>query len=379
MIDAVSSDVFQTSQGFVVFMKMYRMFSRRLLSLLLLVCVVLPLSAQDEPLPEISGDPDFIDPDAVLELLVDGRELGTVLPGAVTVGCDGQVYFSDVTFSNRLESFDERGVRRAGAIWRYDPETAMVSVFRSPSGMANGLAFDAECQLLATEGADLGGRRVTRTNLQTATAEIVAGLFEDNPFNAPNDLVIDAQGRIYITDTRYVGHEPVRQDSNAVYRIDLDGEIERIIFDLPRPNGIALSPDQSVLYVSNLGGALNDSLWAYSLNDNGSVSSPRLVVDFAEASGADGFAVDVEGNLWVSVLNENRPGVYAYTPDGVEKAYIEADSPYNTGFGRGEQSHLLYVTAGRNLYRIAVNKQGYHLPLIESPEELGPPVNPYER
>ncbi len=347
--------------------KMYGMFFRRLLPLLVLVCMIIPTSGQDLPPPVITGGPDFISPDAVLELLVNGSELGTSLPGDVAVGCDSQVYFSDITFSNRPESFDARGMRRAGAIWRYDPETADISVFRSPSGMANGLAFDAACQLLVAEGADLGGRRVTRTNLQNGTADIAASLFEDSPFNAPNDLVIDLQGRIYFTDTRYVGHEPLWQDSNAVDRIDLDGAIIRMIANLPRPNGIALSPDQSTLYVSNLGGALNDSLWAYTLLDDGSASTPRLIVDFGDQSGADGFVVDTEGNLWVSVLNRNRPGVYAYTPDGVEKAYIEVQSPYNTGFGRGVQSHMLYVTAGRNLYRIAVNKQGYHLPPIEQP------------
>ncbi len=345
------------------------MFCRQLFFLLLLMCLVGPSSGQEPPAPIITGDPDFINPDAVVEQLVDGRELGISLPGDVAVGCDGRVYFSDITFSNRPESFDERGARRAGAIWRYDPETAITSVFRSPSGMANGLAFDAECQLLAAEGADLGGRRVTRTNLQTGTADIAAGLFEDHPFNAPNDLVIDVQGRIFVTDVRYVGHEPTWQGNNAVYRIDLNGDIERIITDLPRPNGIALASDQSTLYVSNLGGALNDSLWAYSLDADGSVSSPRLIVDFAEQSGADGFVVDTEGNLWVSVLNPNRPGIYAYTPDGVEKAYIEVEYPYNTGFGRGPQRHLLYVTADRHLYRIAVNKQGYHLPLVELPAQ----------
>ncbi len=344
---------------------MYRLYAL----LLVFLCLAGPSSAQEMPPPVIIGDPDFIDPSAVLELLVDGSELGTSLPGDVTVGCDGLVYFSDVTFSNRLESYNEQGVRRAGTIWRYDPETTMISVFRAPSGMANGLAFDAECQLLAAEGADLGGRRVTRTDLQAGTAEIVAGRFEDHPFNAPNDLVIDTLGRIYFTDVRYVGHEPTEQDSNAVYRIDTNGDIERLISELPRPNGIALSPDERVLYVSNLGGALNDSLWAYGLDEQGSVSSSRLVVDFGEASGADGFVVDTEGNLWVSVLNRNRPGIYAFTPDGVEKAYIEAESPYNTAFGRGAQSHLLYFTAGRHLYRIAVNKQGYHLPLMESPPE----------
>lgn len=340
---------------------------------LALICLTLPASGQEVPLPLpetiIIADPEFIDPDAVLELLVDGTVLRTALPGDVKVGCDDMVYFSDVSFSSLPESFTEQGTRRAGVIWRYDPGTSGVSVFRSPSGMANGLAFDAECQLLTAEGADLGGRRVTRTNLRTRAAEIVAALFDENPFNAPNDLVLDTQGRIYFTDVRYQGHEPVQQDGNAVYRIDLDGNIERIIFDLPQPNGIALSPDERTLYVSNFGGPpLPDSLWAYTLRDDGRVSSPRMLIDFDPERGVDGFSVDIEGNIWASVHNHTRPGIYAYTPEGIEKAYIEVKRPWNTGFGRGDQSHLLYFTANRNLYRIAVNKQGHHLPLIETPQ-----------
>lgn len=337
-----------------------------------LSCLAMPATGQEVPVQPpagiITGAPEFIDPDAVLELLVDGTALGTALPGDVKVGCDGLVYFSDVSFSNLPESFTQRGTRRAGVIWRYDPDTAGVSVFRSPSGMANGLAFDAECQLLAAEGADLGGRRITRVNLQTGTAEIVAGLFEETPFNAPNDLVIDAMGRIYFTDPRYQGHEEVQQESNAIYRVNLDGQIERLITDLPQPNGIALSPDGRTLYVSNFGGLpLSDSLWAYTVRVNGRLSPRRLIVDFDPERGIDGFTVDEEGNLWAAVHNHTRPGIYAYTPRGVEKAYIEVKRPWNTGFGRGDQRNMLYFTANRNLYRIAVNKLGFHLPLIEAP------------
>ncbi len=338
----------------------------------ILISLAPPAVGQETPLPlpetMIIADAEFIDPDAVLEQLIDGSALGIALPGDVKVGCDGLVYFSDVSFSSLNDSYTERGTQRAGIIWRYDPETAIVSVFRSPSGMANGLAFDAECHLLAAEGADFGGRRITRVNFQTMRAEIVAGLFEDKPLNAPNDLVLDTLGRIYFTDSRYQGHEPVQQDGNAIYRIDLNGEIERIIEDLSQPNGIALSPDERTLYVSNFGGLrLSDSLWAYTLHDDGTVSSPRVIVDFDPERGVDGFSVDQEGNLWVSVHNQFRPGIYAYTPEGVEKAYIRVKRPWNTGFGRGSQSHVLYFTANRNLYRIAVNKPGYHLPLIQIP------------
>ncbi|MGQ4809653.1 hypothetical protein NKDENANG_03076 [Candidatus Entotheonellaceae bacterium PAL068K] len=73
--------------------------------------------------------------------------------------------------------------------------------------------------------------------------------------------------------------------------------------------------------------------------------------------------MDTEGNLWVAVRDLTRPGIYAYTPDGVEKAYIPTPIPTNVGFGRGANSNMLYITAANNLYRIKVGKRGYHLPM----------------
>ena len=91
---------------------------------------------------------------------------------------DGSVYFSDITFSM------ESGMQ-AGHIWRYDPKTGQTAVFRSPSGMSNGLKFDAMGRLIAAEGADFGGQRVTRTDLTTGKAEIIAGLYEGRPLTPP--------------------------------------------------------------------------------------------------------------------------------------------------------------------------------------------------
>lgn len=321
--------------------------------------------AQDPPL--IQGALDFVSPDASLELIANGGELGMILTGDADMGCDGMVYFSDITFSNSSGSLTERGGLLAGVIRQLDPETGEIRVFRSPSGMANGIAFDARCDLVLAEGADFGGRRITRTDMQTGIAEIVAGLFEGTPLNSPNDVAIDEQGRIYFTDTRYVGHELVSQESNGVYRVDPDGGIERIIDGLPRPNGIAISPDQETLYVSNFSNnGMDDKLVAYDLREDGTVSFREVLVAYPNW-GADGFTVDSEGNLWVAVQDNDRPGIYAYTPRGVERAYIRLNRPWHASFGRDALRHVLYITASNNLYRIVVEKQGYHLPLIEEP------------
>ena len=101
--------------------------------------------------------------------------------------------------------------------------------------MSNGIKFDAEGNMIVAEGADFGGRRVIRTDMKTGKSYIIAGLFEGRPFNSPNDITIDEKGRIYFSDPRYLGHEPIDQPVQAVYRIDPDGSIHRIITDAGKP------------------------------------------------------------------------------------------------------------------------------------------------
>lgn len=113
-----------------------------------------------------------------------GRYEGGHLTEGVAVAPDGTVFFSDITFTT------ETGMQ-AGHILRYDPKSDKTVVYRSPSGMSNGLKFDAQGRMVAAEGADHGGRRITRTDLVTGKSVILAGLFEGKPFNSPNDIAID--------------------------------------------------------------------------------------------------------------------------------------------------------------------------------------------
>ena len=322
-----------------------------------------------------TGEPGFLVDGAELELLVNGADHGIVFTEGAAVSCDGMVYFSDITFT--AGSKTDRGGLLAGVIWMYNPDTGDLSVFRSPSGMSNGIKFDANCDMINAEGADYGGRRIIRTNMKTGVAEVIAGLFRGQPFNAPNDISIDEQGRIYFSDPRYLGHEPVMQATMAVYRIDTDGTVSRVVTDAGKPNGVAVSPDQKSLYVvSNDNGALDlfrldegegsvkgrMALMAYDLAEDGSATFRKTLVDYAPEDGPDGLVMDTEGNLWVACRDVTRPGIVAYDPDGVEKAYIPTPMPTNVGFGRGENSNILYITAANNLYRITVGKTGYHLP-----------------
>jgi len=320
----------------------------------------------------VQAQQPIVPPDAKLEKVFDG---GVVLTEGVAVAPDGMVYFSDITFSH--VSRDKKGAIEAGHIWRYDPGTGKTTIFRSPSGMSNGIKFDAEGNMIVAEGADYGGRRVTRTDMKTGKSYIIAALFEGRPFNSPNDLTIDAQGRIYFSDPRYLGHEPIEQAIQAVYRIDPDGSIQRIITDAGKPNGVCVSPDQKTLYVvSNDNGSTGIgrlpadaklhkgrmALLAYDLAADGTAKLRKTLVDYAPQDGPDGMVSDVEGNLYVAVRDETRPGIYVYSPQGKELAYIKTEIPTNVGFGRGKEAQTLYITAGKSLYRIRLNKEGYHLP-----------------
>ncbi len=326
--------------------------------------------------PEPSGDRRILPPGARLTPLFDG---GCTLTEGPAAAQDGAIYFTDIEFSAVCR--DEDGSPGGGIIWRYDPETGETAVFRSPSGQANGLDFDANGNLLAAEGADFGGRRVTRTDLDTGRAVVVAGLFQGRPFNSPNDITIDERGRVYFSDPRYNGLEPLEQAVQGVYRIDPDGSIERIIANASKPNGVLVSPDQQTLYVAVNDQGVEDeqrltdrelnrivnveqALYAYDLRADGTVGARRKLVDYLPEAGPDGLEADVDGNLYVAVRDETAPGIYVYSPNGEELARIPTGSelPTNVGFGRGEDADLLYVTAGKSLYSIRLNKDGYQLP-----------------
>lgn len=329
------------------------------------------------PYAAYSQEP-IVPPDAKLERLYEGK----YLTEGVSVAPDGMVYFSEITFSHL--SRDDKGAVAAGYLWKFDPATKKTTIYRSPSGMSNGIKFDAAGNMIVAEGADYGGQRVTRTDMATGKAAIIAGLFDGRPFNAPNDITIDEKGRIYFSDPRYLGHEPLDQPVMAVYRIDLDGSVHRIITDAGKPNGVCISPDQKTFYlVSNDNGATgfdrldppgtppeakaptrkgHMALMAYDLAADGKAKFRKTLVDYSPYDGPDGIVCDTEGNVYAAVRAENRPGICVYSPAGKELAYIPTEIPTNVGFGRGKESKMLYITAGVSLYRIRLNRSGYHLP-----------------
>lgn len=308
---------------------------------------------------------DIVDPNSEIKEVFSGGE-GLLLEGP-TMAPDGTLYFTDIIFT-QFEGM------KAGIIWNYNPQTGETKVFRSPSGMANGLSFDSDGNLIACEGADFGGRRIVKTNMKTGKSTIVSGLFNERPFNAPNDLVIDNKGRIYFTDPRYFGKEPINQPVDGVYRIDTDGIVHLIIANASKPNGIAISPDNKTLYVANFdfNGTSNflpedfkgptsetsGAILEYTLLSDGNVQFKGILINLINA-GPDGIKVDTEGNIYIAV----RGNIEVYSSKGKKLTEIEVPnkSATNLCFGRGKWSKTLFITTGKKLYVIETKKEGFHI------------------
>jgi gluconolactonase len=253
-----------------------------------------------------------------------------------------------------------------------------VSVFREDAGGANGLLFDDEGRLIVCES---GRRRVTRTE-RDGSVTVMADNYGGRRFNTPNDLTIDARGRIYFTDPRYGARDDMEMRDEAgrlvegVYRIDAPGQVTRIIaHEVERPNGILVAPGDKHLYVADnnnniVGGARK--LWRFDLRRDGSVDlrSRKLIFDWKDARGPDGLKMDQRGRLYVAAglnvpnlpyetADKLRAGIYILTPRGrlLQFVPIANDEVTNCAFGERDQK-TLFVTAGGHLWSFPVDAPG---------------------
>jgi gluconolactonase len=227
-----------------------------------------------------------------------------------------------------------------------------VSQFKGNSGGANGLAIDQNGGLVACEG---GRKRVTRGSATRGSQlDPVAETHGGEPLNSPNDVVVRADGNIYFTDPNYSG-DPNTQDDEAVYRIDPAGKLSRVLFDFSKPNGIALSADETTLYVVDNGAG---ALFAATLDASG---GPGRFTEIAKVPGGDGMAVDAANNLYVAAT----AGVEVFGSSGKKLGTIVVDAtPSNCTFG-GPQLRTLFITANAGetdprtgLYSIVLNVPG---------------------
>ncbi len=259
-------------------------------------------------------------------------------------GPDGCVYFSDI--GNR--------------IMKFDPKTKTTSAFRDPSGRSNGLKFDAKGRLIACEGANTGGNRRISVTEKDGTVKTLADKFGGKRFNSPNDLTLDAKGRIYFSDPRYVGAEPRELDHESVYRVDPDGTVARVTTDVRKPNGLVISPDGKTLYVSDHSGDATGSraLVAYPLNADGTVGKRRVLHDFGKERGIDGMTVAADGTVVATAGSKAAGGIYFFAPDGKQLGFLQTQEDPNNCCFAGPDRRTLYITAGRSLYRVTLTLAG---------------------
>ena len=243
---------------------------------------------------------------------------------------DGYLLFSDVP-GNKIHKWMPDGT---------------VETFRSPSGYSNGLTFDTQGRLIACEHRN---RRISRTELD-GTIVTLAGEYDGKRLNSPNDAVIKSDGSIYFTDppwgliSGYGGPGTQELSFQGVYRLSPDGETLDLLEDgLSRPNGLAFSPDEKVLYVA---ATSRNAVYAYDVQPNGLLANRRI---FANAPGGpDGMKVDMKGNLYVALSS----GVRVYNSEGMHLGDIRTPaSVQNCAFG-GEDNLTLFITAGGSVYRI---------------------------
>ncbi len=275
---------------------------------------------------------------------------------------DGAILFSDI----------------GDRIMRYDPRTGKTTVFRAPSGKANGLKFNPAGQLVACEGAAPGGkRRISLTDSQ-GNVRTLADRFEGKRFNSPNDLAITTAGRVYFTDPRYVGDEPRELDFEAVFLVEPSGAVRVATRDVQKPNGIIVTPDDLAVYVadnSNLPGG-NHQLLAFAVQSDGTLAQKRMLHDFGpDRRGIDGMTLDREGNIYATAGGGEEAGIYVFGPEGQHLAFIATPGgPSNCVFGIGKEASTLYITGAgpqraKNgdakrpyaLYRIGLAIGGYHV------------------
>jgi gluconolactonase len=288
------------------------------------------------------------DPDAS-SVVAPGAKLEKLWgEGSFTEGgaldADGSILFSDI--GNR--------------ILKYDPKTGRTTVFREPSGRANGMVFDSRGRLIVAEGANTGGQRRVSITGRDGTIRTLADNYDNKRFNSPNDVAVDRAGRVYVSDPRYVGNEPRELDSEGVYLIGIQGDVIPLLTTALKPNGLALSPDEKTLYISD-SGSRRRALIAADRGPDGKVSAARVIHDFGRGGGIDGMTVTTDGRIVAASAFEGKPAVLILSSTGRILANIPVpEAPANVEFG-GDDRKTLYICAGKSLYRIETTMTGHHL------------------
>jgi gluconolactonase len=247
---------------------------------------------------------------------------------------------------------------------RWMPETG-VSTYRAESNNSNGNTRDRQGRLVTCEHLT---RRVTRTE-PDGSITVIADKHKGKRLNSPNDVVVKSDNSIWFTDpcygilTEFEGSRSEQEQGGCyVYRVDpATGEIATVVEDFVRPNGLAFSPDEKVLYIADSAASHDPAaphhIRAFDVVDGRKLTNSRVFCDIKTGI-PDGFRIDVNGNLWTST----NAGVECYAPDGTLLGRINVpEIVANVTFG-GKRRNRLFIAATTSLYAIYVNTTGAQVP-----------------
>lgn len=285
-----------------------------------------------------------LDPGANVELLANGFMF---TEGPVWDPEQGLLFFSDMPGD----------VRRS-----WHPENGVTEV-RRPSNKCNGMAYDANGGLLVCEHAT---SRLIRED-PDGSVTVLASHYGGKELNSPNDVIVTSDGTIYFSDPSY-GRMPVfglERESDlsfrGFYRIRPGAaEVELVDADFDQPNGVCMSPNESLLYVNDSGRAL---IKIYDVAADGSLSSPRVFIQgvgdgVVEHGIVDGMKCDAAGNVWVT----GPGGVWVIAPDGKHIGTVQVpENVGNMNWGGPDWSSL-YIAASTGLYRIETKTSAAPVP-----------------
>jgi gluconolactonase len=289
------------------------------------------------------------------QILDPGQDLERLSTGHLTA--EGPVWYREAGY---LLYSDIRNNRRM----KWTPGEG-ISVFHEPTNQANGLTRDLKGRLIACEG---DSRRVTRTE-PDGSITVVANRYKGLRLNRPNDVVVKSDGSIYFTDRG--GGVPLEErqlDHLGVYRVTPDlGTLTLLVADFWAPNGLAFSPDETVMYIDD---SRMGHVRAFNVTPLGTLEPQTGPVFFEFTSDLlgvpDGMKVDVEGNIYCA----GPGGIWIIDSSGRHLGTVLTASPQatNCGWG-GDDLTTLFITDMESLYRIQLSVQGVPLPVDNAQEK----------
>lgn len=234
-------------------------------------------------------------------------------------------------------------------IIKWTQEDNSFSVFTDSSHRSNGMYFDREGKLISC--ADLNNQLISIN--PNGELSILAEGYNGLPLNGPNDLWIDNKGGIYITDPYYQrpwwNHQQMPQDAQCVYYLNPQGtQLTRVADQLQAPNGIIGTPDNTLLYVSDIA---DGKTYSYQIQADGSLSNRKLLFE----KGSDGMTLDQRGNIYIT----NADGVSVFNKEGqqIDQIPIPEDWTANVTFG-GKERNKLFITASKSVYLVDMKVKG---------------------